>query len=108
LIYAMVGALLGALCGVLVYAVLVSGTRRRARPLMATGSTLADVQQQPELLPFELDRGLVAYESYRRGCAGIAPESRAPLPDWKELHPDIQLVWVQVGNDVCSRYGAIY
>lgn len=95
-------AFLGASVGCLVMGVIWSGLKRRARV------PVCQVPKTEVLLPFELERGLVAYEAYRRGCAGIAPETRAPLPDWAELHPEIQTVWVDVANEVCRRYGAIY
>lgn len=94
-------AFLGAIAGAVIMATVRAGSEKRSRP------SPVEVRRSEVLLPFELERGIVAYEAYRRGCAGIAPETRAPLPNWRELHPDIQTVWVEVANAVCERFQAI-
>lgn len=100
----MVGLILsvmfGACFGMLASAAIFAGARRRCSAAAAVST--------PALAPFELERGIVAYEAYRRGCAGLDPTSRARLPEWRELHPEIQTVWATVADVLCSRYGAIY
>jgi hypothetical protein len=56
---------------------------------------------------WELERGMLAYEAYRRACAGVSLETRAPLKDWSELGDEIQRVWVTVADEICRRFGAI-
>ena len=65
-------------------------------------------RQDGSLFQWELERGMIAYEAYRRACAGVDPETRAPLKDWRELHTDLKQVWVLVAEEICARFGAIF
>jgi hypothetical protein len=60
------------------------------------------------LLPFELERGMLAYEAYRRACAGMNLDTGAPLRDWSGLGDEVQRVWVAVADDICTRFGCIF
>lgn len=51
---------------------------------------------------------MIAYEAYQRACAGVDPDTRAPLKNWLELDTDLKQVWCLVSEAICSHFGAIF
>jgi hypothetical protein len=51
-----------------------------------------------------VDYGQLAYEEYSRTASGKSLVTGQPLPDWKELSPDIQDAWRNAAGIVIIRY----
>lgn len=54
-------------------------------------------------MPHELEAGAVAYEAYRRACAGMSLETGAELKDWSDLGIDEQQVWITVAEESIKK-----
>lgn len=60
------------------------------------------------LLPHELEAGAIAYEAFRRACAGRSLETGERMRDWSELGDDLLRAWCEVAAEICRRYGCVY
>ena len=53
------------------------------------------------------ERGRFAYEAYRRFAAAKALRFASILPDFDDLSPAAQAVWIEAADAICDRFGAI-